>query len=316
MCAKTLLAHSAQRGLDWPRMSEIGDMCAIHSGPTTLITFNLHLTILETWHFDQGYTAFTNFRNQWWVLSLSLRESITTDVHEETIKWSCGNTKYKIYTPVLNNLELYILILHSCLEVKNKIKQITHNDTQCSSRTLSFSRIPSNYIYSTPQKYMGCHNYTDENPQENVQGFEVCICSFIASHSTAKDRHKLISQLQSPHKPPEIKAQIFYYPLCKVNGFDNWLPGNDPRLNEDQLKQALLYSMPFSWCECIELAGHTASAMMTLAEVLRYFKEHTRNSPLASKSEIAGCNAIHQNKSKFKEIFLRTIQNKILVLMI
>jgi hypothetical protein len=64
------------------------------------------------------------------------------------------------------------------------------------------------------------------------------IRSFIASHSTADDQHELLTQLQNPHEPQEIKVQSFCCCLRKVNGCVEWMPGTEPRLNEGQMTQA------------------------------------------------------------------------------
>jgi hypothetical protein len=112
----------------------------------------------------------------------------------------------------------------------------------------------------------------DQDPEETIEGLENCLRDFIASHSTAEDCHELVSQLRSPHKPWEILVQSFYHRLREVNGYVEWLPGNEPRLNDDQLKQALFDAMPFTWRERFAKAGHSSSAM-TLAEVLIYFRQ-------------------------------------------
>jgi hypothetical protein len=106
----------------------------------------------------------------------------------------------------------------------------------------------------------------DENPQENIAGFEGCIRSFIASHLTAEDRHELVLQLRSPHKPREILV----YCLREVNGYVEWLPGNEPQLNENQSQQAFFDAMPSTRRERFTQAGHSNGAM-TLAQVLCYF---------------------------------------------
>jgi hypothetical protein len=46
-----------------------------------------------------------------------------TDAHVETIKWSHGNSKYEIYVPILEDLELKLLLPH-CLDVKAKVEQV------------------------------------------------------------------------------------------------------------------------------------------------------------------------------------------------
>ena len=82
------------------------------------------------------------------------------------------------------------------------------------------------------------------NPMETEMNFTNCIRSFIASHSTTEDRHEFVGQLRVPHKPREITVQSFYYRLREMNGYVQWMPGNEPELNEDQLKQAFFDAMP------------------------------------------------------------------------
>jgi hypothetical protein len=60
----------------------------------------------------------------------------TTNGHEETIKWSHGNTKYETHSPVLEDLELKVLMPH-CLAVKTKIEQVVTIDARTSLDILS-----------------------------------------------------------------------------------------------------------------------------------------------------------------------------------
>jgi hypothetical protein len=60
-----------------------------------------------------------------------------------------------------------------------------------------------------------------------------------------------------------------------VNEHVDWLPGNKPKLNEDQLKQAFFHSMPFAWRECFKSTGHAMCAM-TIAKVSRCFRQQEK----------------------------------------
>ena len=180
---------------------------------------------------------------------------------------------------MFDDIELSVLILLlRCLEVKTKIEQVMSNNAHLGpSLFRALPRTVSSVLRTTWDAIIA-----DENPKENLKHFEVCICSFIASHSTTEDHHELTSQLQSPHKPREIKFQSLCCEVREVNGFVIWLPGNEPRLNEDQLKQAFFDSTPLIWHERLESAGHAISAM-TLAEVLRCFRQQEK---LATRKQI------------------------------
>jgi hypothetical protein len=190
-----------------------------------------------------------------------------SDAHVETIKWSHGNSKYEIYVPILEDLELKRLLPH-CLDVKTKVEQVVQTNAHLGPSLFRvFPRTISSVLRTIWDIIIA-----DENPQENIAGFEDCICSFIALHLTAEDRHELVLQLRSPHKPREILVQSFYYRLREVNGYVEWLPGNEPQLNENQLQQALFDAMPSTWRDRFTQAGHSHGAM-TLAQVLRYFRQ-------------------------------------------
>jgi hypothetical protein len=187
--------------------------------------------------------------------------------HAETIKWSRGNTKYEIYIPVLEDLELMFLLPH-CLDAKEKIEQVV-SDLHLGSAL--FQVFPP--TISTVLKTIWVTIIHDEHPAETAEAFNQCLRTFIGSHSTEEDRHDLVTQLRAPRKPHAgISVQSFYYRLREVNGYIEWLPGIELPLNQDQLKQAFFDSMPTTWRDCFDEAGHSSS-QMTLAEVLRYFRK-------------------------------------------
>lgn len=71
--------------------------------------------MLDSVHSDQSNTTLTNLAVTtlliWW-------ENPTINADEETIRWCYGNTKYKIYTQVLEDLNLKFLMLQHSLNVK------------------------------------------------------------------------------------------------------------------------------------------------------------------------------------------------------
>ena len=81
---------------------------------------------------------------------------------------------------------------------------------------------------------------------------------------------------RAPHKPREILVQSFYYREREVNEYIDWLPGNEPPLTRDQLKQAFFDSMPSLWSDRFDEADHSNSHV-TLAQVLRYFRKQCPN---------------------------------------
>jgi hypothetical protein len=74
-----------------------------------------------------------------------------------------------------------------CLDVKAKIEQLVTNDAHVGS---SLFRVFPRTILSVLRTIWEII-INDEDPQEDIAGFENCIRIFIASHSTAEDCHEL-----------------------------------------------------------------------------------------------------------------------------
>jgi hypothetical protein len=176
-----------------------------------------------------------------------------TSDHVECLKWSHGNTKYEIFISILDNLELMFLLPH-CLDAKEKIEQVVSDAHLGQALFRAFPRTASTVLRTIWDIIL-----QDQQPAESEAAFDSCLRSFIDSHSTTNDRHDPINQLHQAHKPREILVQNFFYRLREVNGCVRWLPGNEQELNQDQLKQALFDSMPFTWRERFEQAGQSNS---------------------------------------------------------
>jgi hypothetical protein len=158
-----------------------------------------------------------------------------------------------------------------CLAVNIKIEQVMTVDAHLGPSLFRvFPRTMSTVLPTTWDVII-----VDEDPQEIVEDFETSIGSFIASHSTADDQHELLTQLQSPRKPQEIKVQSFHHPLREVNGYVEWMPGTEPHPNKGQIKQAFFDSVPTSWRERFESAGHSNSSM-TVVQILHCFTQQEK----------------------------------------
>ena len=171
--------------------------------------------------------------------------------------------------PVLKDwfsLELIFLLPH-CLEAKEKIVSIVSAAHLSAALFRVFPRTISAVLRTAWD--MIAH---DEGPQETVEAFDQCLRNFIGSHSTEEDCHDLIAQLCAPRKPREILVQSFCCRLREVNGCVNWLPGDEPSLAQDQMKQAFFDSMPSAWRDQSDEAGQSNSHM-TLAQALWHFRK-------------------------------------------
>jgi hypothetical protein len=154
--------------------------------------------LCEFAHSDQSNAALANLTMS--ALLVPWTKS-TNNVDKETIKWSHGNTKHETCSPVLEDLELKMLMP---LPVKTKIEQVMTVDAHLGPSLFgAFPRTMSTALRTAWDVIVA-----DQDPEDVVEGFEVSIHSFIASHSTAEDQHELLSQLQNPHKPREINVLV------------------------------------------------------------------------------------------------------------
>jgi hypothetical protein len=210
-----------------------------------------------------------------------------------TIKWLQGISKYEIYISVLEDIELKCVLPH-CLDVRTKIEKLVSTEAHLAPSLFRvFPRTISNVLRTIWDIIL-----QDEDHEETVDGFEICIHAFLASHSTVEDRHELVTQLRSPHKPREILVQSFYYRSHEMNGYVEWLPGEERRLNENQIKQAFFDSMPSTWRKRFTQAGHSNSSM-TLAQGLRYFRQQESLAiPKQAENEKIQCTSKKFNQGK------------------
>jgi hypothetical protein len=107
----------------------------------------------------------------------------------ECLKWSHGNTKYEIFISILDNLELMFLLPH-CLDAKEKIQQVVSDAHLGQALFRVFPRTISTVLRTIWDIIL-----QDQQPAETEAAFDLCLRSFIDSHSTTDDRHDLINQL-------------------------------------------------------------------------------------------------------------------------
>ena len=172
------------------------------------------------------------------------------DSPKETFKWSIGNSKYEIHSTVLSSIAHKDLIPH-CLSVRhhilNNVSSVNHKGP---SLFRVFPRTLSIVLQGTWDNIID----DDANQAETTNNFDARIRDFIAAHCAEEDRYEAVQELRKCRKPRTMIVQTFKYELQARNGYIEWLPGNEPALNDDQIKQALHDAMPPSWkerCHCI-----------------------------------------------------------------
>jgi hypothetical protein len=198
-------------------------------------------------------------------------------IKEETLKWTCGNTRYECQLRTLESLDLQEMIPH-CMRVKNKIDFAVGNEThrgpsyfKVFPRTLSMMLEPVwNYLIEEAR------NDDTVDHAETLVNFDLRLKDFIAVHATSSDRHEWLQSLRTEKKTREMGTQNFWYRLIEINKQIEWLPGFEPVLNDDQIKQAFYDAMPATWKTCFVNSGKVLQDA-PMAEVARYFKTQENN---------------------------------------
>jgi hypothetical protein len=196
----------------------------------------------------------------------------------ETIKWTINKEKFEIHHGLCNRFELHEIIPH-CLTVMHKIDgQVGDSDTKkCQSHKSIMPRTLSIPLAGVWKQVV--IDYELENPDEAdmVATFKEILKAFFTAHSTEDDRHELASVIRYAIKPDGMKVQPFFYRLKELNGYIDWLPGDEPELSDAQLNLAFYNGMPELWRTRHAISGRSAHTT-TRAELIHYFRvqEHAQ----------------------------------------
>jgi len=190
------------------------------------------------------------------------------------IKWQQVSARYEIVTPILEDVVLEKLLPH-CLAIKSKIKTTVAIAAHTGP---SYFRVFPRTI-SPVLKQDWTQLLQDHLQPETEAGFSAALRQLILDHCTAEDQHKLSQQLSSPKKPISLHVQSFFYHLRELNQYMSWMPGTEPLLTQDQLRQAFYDAMPTTWKDRFQSAGHSVTTL-TMAQVVRYFRQQEKNSML------------------------------------
>jgi len=182
---------------------------------------------------------------------------------ETAIKWSLNNARYEIYATELEDLDPAQLMAH-CITISDRIRQLVDREQHVAPSLFQvFPRTISTVLRSV------WDNIADEHPKTS-EGYDECLKEFIASNCSTSDRHELVHQLRNARKPRKMKVSTFLFRLLTLNGYVQWMPGQEPPLNASQLKQAFHDAMPRAWKLRFIDAGKSV-VNEPLQEMKRYF---------------------------------------------
>jgi hypothetical protein len=210
-------------------------------------------------------------------------EPISTGERDTTVKWSIGNTKYKIHIPVLNRYELGNIV-HHCMLVKHKINQeVGTVKNRYRSYVSVFQRMLSLALVSIWDNILTDYPVNINDPNA-IQADFIC-------HSM---------------KPKKMKVQVFYIRLRELNDMVDLLPGTEAKLTQSQLDQAVHDAMPESWRRFYAQAGRSLRTD-NHARCLQFFRTQQPNSDRAEFRNESKMKAHHKmkNRDEFESTKLR-----------
>ena len=191
----------------------------------------------------------------------------------EPIKWTINNTKYEVYLPTLQTFELSDIVSHG-VTLRNKVMTTVGT---AAHRGLSLYEVYSRSLSPVLlTDWEQLNQEADNDPNVNniatVNHFDSRLREMIAVHATSDNRYELVQSLRACRKPRDLPVQTFWYKLREFNSYVDWIPGNEPALNEQQVKQAFHDAMPPTWQERFANAGNSLVGM-TMAQVVQYFRK-------------------------------------------
>ena len=205
--------------------------------------------------------------------SFSFSPSKEEEQRTESIKWTQVNTRYEIYVPILKSLELNELVPHA-LNFRSKV--LTTVGTAAHKGPSLCEAFPRSMTLVLSSVWEQINADADADPNmdnaQTIDNFNARLREFIAVHSVEEDRHELVQFLRKARKPLALSVQTFWYKLREFNSYVDWLPGVEPPLNNQQMRQAFHDGMPPTWRERFSNAGNSV-ATMTMAQVVQYFRK-------------------------------------------
>jgi hypothetical protein len=177
----------------------------------------------------------------------------------------------------LESFDLQEMIPH-CLQVLSKVNSAVAVENhkgpsyfKVFPRTLSMILEP---VWN--QLVEEARNNDEGGGAETENNFILRLKEFIAVHSTSADRHEWLKILRTDKKPRDMGVQAFWYRLRELNKQIEWLPGSEPVLTDDQIKQAFYDAMPETWKDRYVYSGSSFEGS-TMAQVVKYFRDQESN---------------------------------------
>jgi hypothetical protein len=188
-------------------------------------------------------------------------ETNDTSEYPQPIKFRLGNVSYEIYTKILKSFVLFRILDHG-IEFMTKV--ITAVPTAPQQGLAMYTQFHRTLDTKTRSIWDNVVADADNDPEVDnsptIANFHARFREFIAAHATEEDRNALLLQMLKLHKPPNMDVMSFHARIMEFNTYAFWLPGDQPILTEDQVKQAFYNGMPQTWVTRFRNANLSPSA--------------------------------------------------------
>jgi len=220
------------------------------------------------------------------------------DVETRSFKWKISTSSYEAHLGRLDSIDTNEVIEH----VHDTMHSVTQAVTTTAHIGQSLFKVFPRTL-STPLTSIWDALLTDVLhagiSQTSADGFEYFAKAFIASHAAVEERYEAVQQLRGYTKPIKMRVQAFYYRLREINGYIQWMPGQEAPLDDTQLKQSFYDGMPTAWKNRFTGTGRPPTTT-PLSSLLQFFRQQERT---AQDNEHANTQKqLHSSKGEKQEI--------------
>jgi hypothetical protein len=189
------------------------------------------------------------------------------------VKWSVGNTPYEVYTPSLASSDSLDMLPHG-LDVRNKV--ISTVGTVAHRRPSLYEVYPMSLspvlLPIWEQVNQDANNNATVDNTATIVNFDARFREMIQVHTNQNDRYEMAQSLRACRKPRELPVQFFRCKLREFNSYIEWIPGTEPALSDQQMKQTFHDAMPPTWRERFAKGGNSLNGM-TFVQVVQFFRQ-------------------------------------------
>ena len=161
----------------------------------------------------------------------------------QNIRFRAGTATHDRHFPIISDPDLpFDALMYHIETFKTTIASAVTANQLAAASFQNFPRtlVHPNYAHVWP-------TLLNANEQTTVAHFDATLLRFIAEFFTSADRVRLANELRRCRLPRDMRVPAFARSLERNNNRVVSLPGTEPELTPDQIKEAFYQAMPVAW---------------------------------------------------------------------